>query len=77
MAAHSAATAIPPVPPDQPPEGYATWLREIAAAVNLIGSQINNRTALPDAVDDAAAAALGVAVGGSYRNGSVLMVRVA
>lgn len=32
---------------------------------------------LPNAVDDAAAAGLGVAVGGLYRNGSVLMVRVA
>jgi hypothetical protein len=76
MAAHSAAASIQPVPPDQPPEGYATWLREIAAAVNLIGSQINNRAGLPDAADDAAAAALGVPVGGAYRAGSVLMVRV-
>ncbi len=29
-----------------------------------------------DAVDDAAAATAGVAVGGIYRNGSVLMIRV-
>jgi hypothetical protein len=32
---------------------------------------------LTDAVDDAAAAAAGVPVNGVYRNGSVLMVRVA
>ena len=32
---------------------------------------------LIDAVDDAAAAVAGVAVGDTYRNGSVLMVRVA
>lgn len=34
-------------------------------------------TGLVDAADDAAAAAGGVAVGATYRNGSVLMVRVA
>lgn len=34
-------------------------------------------TGLVNAVDDAAAASGGVAVGGRYRNGSVLMVRVA
>lgn len=33
--------------------------------------------ALVDAVDDAAAATAGVTVGAMYRNGSVLMVRVA
>ena len=32
---------------------------------------------LPDAIDDAAAATAGVAVGGLYRNGSALMIRVA
>ena len=34
-------------------------------------------TDLKNAVDDAAAATAGVAVGQHYRNGSVLMVRVA
>jgi len=34
-------------------------------------------TGLKDALDDAAAAAAGVPVNGAYRNGSVLMVRVA
>lgn len=34
-------------------------------------------TGLQDAADDAAAAAAGVAVGGVYRNGSALMIRVA
>jgi hypothetical protein len=32
---------------------------------------------LPTAANDAAAATAGVPVGGTYRNGSVLMVRVA
>lgn len=76
MAAHSAAATIPPVPPDQPPTGWAQWLREIAAVVNLLGGHANNQAALPDAANDAAAAALGVPVGGNYRNGSVLCVRV-
>jgi hypothetical protein len=42
MAAHSAPAAIPPVPPDQPPGAWATWLREIAQVVNLLGARIND-----------------------------------
>lgn len=39
--------------------------------------QMINLTTLVNAIDDSAAAALGVTVGQMYRNGSVLMVRVA
>jgi len=43
MAAHSPlTTVIPPVAPDQPPQAYPQWLREIAQAVNLIASKHNN-----------------------------------
>lgn len=38
--------------------------------------QMLDLTTLVNAVDDAAAAALGVQIGQMYRNGSVLMVRV-
>ena len=50
MAAHSPlTTVVPPVSPDQPPSAYPQWLREIAAAVNLIASKHNNPT--PEAAD--------------------------
>lgn len=39
--------------------------------------QLLDISALVNAVNDAAAASAGVPVGGMYRNGSVLMVRVA
>lgn len=39
--------------------------------------ELLNISLLVNAVNDAAAAAAGVSVGGMYRNGSVLMVRVA
>jgi len=43
MAAHSPLTTIiPPVLPDQPPAAWPQWLREMAQAVNLIASQLNN-----------------------------------
>jgi hypothetical protein len=40
------------------------------------GKIIINTAVLTNAVDDVAAAGAGVAVGGLYRNGSVLMVRI-
>lgn len=46
------------------------------AALSIAWSQITG-IALADYVDDTAAALGGVAVGGFYRNGSVVMVRVA
>lgn len=76
MAAHSPLTAsIPTVPPDQPPQAWAAWLRGMAESLNLLAARANNVPV--DAANDAAAAAAGVAVGGLYRNGSVVMVRVA
>lgn len=84
MAAHSEGTrAIPPVAPDQPISGWPQWLRDMAQSINLTsawaGTSARDQFAtLPvNAVDDAAAATAGVPVGGIYRNGSVLMVRVA
>jgi hypothetical protein len=75
MAAHSPlTTTVPPVPPDQPFGAWPHWLRSIAEAVNLLAARANALP--PDAVDDTAAAAAGVPLGGTYRNGSVLMVRV-
>jgi hypothetical protein len=47
----------------------------MAESLNLLASRANNMP--PDAANDAAAAAAGVPVGGLYKNGSVLMVRVA
>lgn len=76
MAAHSPLTGtVPTVPPDQPPQAWAAWLRGMAESLNLLAARANNMP--PDAVDDTAAAAAGVAIGGLYRNGSVVMVRVA
>jgi len=76
MAAHSPLTAtVPTVPPDQPPQAWASWLRGMAESLNLLAARANNVPV--DAANDAAAAAAGVPVGGLYKNGSVLMVRVA
>lgn len=47
----------------------AAWLE------NIMNPRIGFDT-LEDAVDDAAAATAGVPVGGMYRNGSVIMVRI-
>ena len=75
MAAHSPlTTVVPPVPPDQPPQAWASWLREIAQSLNLLAARAN--AIPPAAIDDAAAALAGVPLGGVYRSGSVLMVRV-
>jgi len=83
MAAHSQGTrAIPPVSPDQPVSGWSQWLRDMAQAINLTsawaGTSARDQFAvLPvDAANDAAAATAGVPVGGTYRSGSILMVRV-
>lgn len=47
------------------------------AALSLAATQIHGANALGDYANDGAAAAGGVIVGDLYRNGSVLMVRVA
>lgn len=75
MAAHSLlTTTVPPVPPDQPLGAWSAWLREIAQSLNLLAARAN--AVPPQAVDDAAAALAGVPLGGLYRSGSHLMVRV-
>ena len=48
-----------------------------ARADARIDAWLATLASLPDAVDDAAAATAGVAVGALYRNGSVVMIRVA
>ncbi|MCB4860790.1 hypothetical protein K7W03_14440 [Sphingobium sp. PNB] len=50
--------------------------RRLAQAINYLLMQDAKITSLADYADDAAAAAGGVPVGGFYRNGSVVMVRV-
>lgn len=75
MAAHSPpGPAVINVPEDQPVSGWGEWLREMARALNLLAVRAN--TMPVDAANDAAAAALGVPVGGLYRTGSAVMVRV-
>ena len=49
-------------------------IRRDDGKLGLADSSLNN---LPNAANDGAAATAGVAIGGLYRNGSVLMVRVA
>ena len=73
------------------PEGtnlYYTDTRADARAAAAVGAhesapnphpqyvQAASLASLPNAIDDAAAAIAGVSVGGQYRNGSVLMVRI-
>jgi hypothetical protein len=83
MAAHSqGARVIPPVSSDMPSSGWAQWLRDIAQSINSASAwagtnALNQFDPLPvNATGDAAAATAGVPVGGIYRNGSVLQVRV-
>ena len=45
-------------------------------ALTKVTPQLLDISALVNAVNDAAASSAGVPVGGMYRNGSVLMVRV-
>lgn len=56
----------------------ADWPRRIAEAINEHAKALDAKDlgSLGDYANDAAAAAGGVVVGGFYRNGSVLMVRV-
>ena len=59
---------IPP-PPNNADTALSKWLH--TAWKSWLGN-----TQLTAAVDDAAAATAGVPIGGIYRNGSVVMVRV-
>jgi hypothetical protein len=59
--------------------GVATqFFRDFLTKLDVLVAAIaaGNQPRLVNAVDDAAAAAAGVQVGQTYRNGSVLMVRV-
>lgn len=51
-------------------------LEQAGLSVQASVADLLGLAALVDAVDDAAAALAGVAVGQMYRNGSVLMIRV-
>ena len=62
------ATLNPPPLTDDP--NLNRWL-------NLLHKQVLAVGGLGNYVNDAAAAAGGVPIGGAYRNGSVLMIRVA
>jgi len=56
----------------------ASWLNDVDAEVYVTVPTLVTKTLVTvNAVDDAAAAAAGVTVGQFYRNGSILMVRVA
>jgi hypothetical protein len=56
MAAHSATAAIvPSVRPDQSQAGWATWLREIATSLNLLGAWANTIAVSPSFTGDVTA----------------------
>jgi uncharacterized lipoprotein YajG len=58
----------------KPTQAFALYLANLDALVAAMAS--GNLPTLVNAVNDAAAAAAGVAIGMEYRNGSQLMVRV-
>lgn len=62
-----------PVTATGAPAGVAEWIRRAAGAINGL---LHADAALGDYANDAAAETAGVPIGGRYRNGSVLMVRV-
>jgi hypothetical protein len=55
----------------RPSKDFYNWIRSLYDFMRRIST-----TNLQNAANDAAAAAAGVPVGGLYRNGSVLMIRV-
>lgn len=57
----------------EPSGGAATYKETVAVLLALIPDAT---LTLTDAADDTAAASAGIAVGGLYRNGSVVMIRV-
>lgn len=58
----------------RPSEAFATFMQTAEVLLKMFNG--TGGILLSDAVNDAAAAAAGVAVGALYRNGSVLMIRV-
>jgi hypothetical protein len=58
----------------KPEQWFGEYMRALDALVGMLGAGLNN---LPNAANDGAAAAAGVPVGGLYRTGSQISVRVA
>lgn len=58
-----------------PEEAFAAFVKTAETLLKMLNG--TGGILLTDAVNDAAAAAGGVAVGALYRNGSVVMIRVA
>jgi hypothetical protein len=54
----------------------ADWPRLVAQTVNALVRRNVNWADLPDHADDAAAATGGVPIGGLYRTGSIIKVRI-
>lgn len=66
----------PWVTPDgRPSEAFSTYLQTVDRLLHLLNG--DGGIVLTNAANDGAAAAAGVAVGALYRNGSVMMIRVA
>jgi hypothetical protein len=60
---------------DKPSQLFRDYMTKLDALVTAIATGAN--VALVDAVNDAAAHAAGVEIGQLYRNGSIIMVRIA
>lgn len=58
----------------EPADGAGTYKQTVTALLALLPSAT---LTLTNAADDTAAASAGIAIGGLYRNGSVVMIRVA
>lgn len=78
--------ALRPLPPasqpwvradGMPQEAFSTPMLLFEQLLRAVNGGGKGGIVLADAVNDAAAAAVGVPVGAFYRNGSVLMIRVA
>jgi hypothetical protein len=61
----------------KPTQPFAQYMAKLDACVRaLAGGLFGTPTQLVNAANDGAAAAAGVAIGGLYRNGSVVQIRV-
>jgi hypothetical protein len=58
------------------PQQLQSQTLQVSGETSLNGSVTLDLNTLPNAVNDAAAALLGVAVGGVYRNGNILQIRL-
>lgn len=59
----------------RPTEAFGTFMQTVETLLKLLNG--SGGMLLTDAVNDAAASAAGVPIGAFYRNGSVVMIRVA